>query len=52
MTCSFNFNYFSGQGNYDSLASFQPVNGDLAGEHVVHVSSRADTVLAVNSEYG
>ena len=41
---------FSGQGEYSAVESPSKVTGDTAGEKIVQVSSKADTVLAVSGQ--
>ena len=41
----------SGQGHYKAVDTVTKVTGDIEGERIVQVSSKADTVLAVSGMY-
>ena len=40
--------FCSGVGHYDTVDEPELVTGDIEGEKIVHISSKADTVLAVS----
>lgn len=47
-SCGWGADGQTGQGHYNSCGKLSLVNGDIKGENIIKVSSKADCVLAIN----